>query len=127
MRKLYLVRGLPGSGKSTMAANLVAVVPRAVHLETDQFFMVGDVYTFRPERIGMAHKWCQDKARTYLTYGRPVVVSNTFTQQWEMKPYLDMAAELGAEVEIRVARGNYKNIHGVPDAVIERMRQRWED
>lgn len=59
-------------------------------------------------------------------------MSNTFTQRWEMQPYLDMATKYGALVDmatnlIDIATGNYQSTHGVPDEVIERMRRRWED
>jgi predicted kinase len=62
-----------------------------------------------------------------LATGHAVVVANTFTQQWEMQPYRDIAARRGVSLEIVTATGNYPNIHGVPPAAIERMRVRWED
>jgi sensor domain CHASE-containing protein len=54
-------------------------------------------------------------------------VSNTFTQKWEVQPYIDMAKNIGAELEIITAKGNYQNIHGVPDEVIERMKTKWQE
>ena len=61
--------------------------------------------------------------RSLLADGRNVVVANTFTRRWEYEPYLKMCDD----VEIVVARGNYQNIHGVPDNVVERMRERFEE
>ena len=120
---LILVRGLPGSGKSTYAASLSGYR----HFETDMFFEKKDGYKFDPEQLGQAHMWCQKIVKHELQMGANVVVSNTFTQRWEMQPYLDMAKEFNVPVDIVVMRGNYKSIHNVPDQAIERMRARWED
>lgn len=120
--ELVLIRGLPGSGKSTLAKSLSGYV----HFEADMYFMDDDEYKFDPALIAEAHRWCQRATRLALKT-TSVVVSNTFTQKWEMQPYFDMAAELGVPVRVIEATGNFKNIHGVPDAAIERMRARWEE
>jgi hypothetical protein len=33
-----------------------------------------------------------------MKIGHQIVVSNTFTQEWEMKPYFDMAEKYGYKV-----------------------------
>jgi predicted kinase len=127
MRKLLLIRGLPGSGKSTMARQLAEELP-AVHVEADMYFLDGQgKYVFRPEQLRSAHTWCQETTRAFLFSGASVVVSNTFTQRWELQPYLDMAEACSALLDIRVARGTFANIHNVPSDVIARMLDRWED
>lgn len=120
--KLILVRGLPGSGKSTFAKSL-----GIAHYEADMFFMQNGVYNFNPLRIKDAHNWCKQQVFHELFCNNSVVVSNTFSQIWEMKEYLYMAKELKAEIEVIKMTGNYKNIHGVPAETIEKMRNRWED
>ncbi len=129
MGKLILLRGLPGSGKSTKAK---AEFPGYFHLEADMFFLrnvegQGWIYVFDPTCLRAAHEWCQKQVRQQLVNGYDVVVSNTFTQRWEAQPYLDMAAELGVEVQVITCTGNYQNIHGVPEAALTRMRERWEE
>lgn len=126
MTKLTIIRGLPGSGKSTLAKKLAAE-QGAVHCEADMYFMNNGQYVFAPSKLRHAHKWCQDFAESNLRAGNNVIVSNTFTQKWEMKAYIDAAQSTGAEVEIITATGNYGSIHDVPTASIERMRDRWED
>jgi predicted kinase len=126
MNQLILIRGLPGSGKSTMATKMV-VEQGYVHFEADQYFVEDGVYTFDYTRIKEAHMWCQVATRAALTEGKLVVVSNTFTQRWELQPYLDMVHDLGVVVTIVIATGDYRNIHGVPEEVIQRMKDRWED
>lgn len=121
--ELVLIRGLPGSGKSTMAKSMAGYL----HIETDMFFVTPyEGYKFDPRRISEAHSWCQ-RLTKYALKTVNVVVSNTFTQKWEMQPYFDMGAELGIPVRVIEATGNFQNIHGVPEAAIERMRARWEE
>jgi len=119
---LVLIRGLPGSGKSTMAKKQYSW---CIHLEADMFFMRDGVYRYEPEKIKEAHEWCQASALIALRSGNSVVVSNTFTRLWEMKPYIEMVTP-DVQLQIVTATGSYKNIHGVSDDVVQRMRERWE-
>ncbi len=124
MAKLILIRGLPGAGKSTLAKR--RYVPQGyIHNEADMWFVRDDgQYNFRPEAVKDAHEWCQNATRNALLAGRNVVVSNTFTQIWEMQPYLEMPAD---SVHVIKCSGTYGSVHGVPEHAIRKMRARWED
>lgn len=131
MGKLILIRGLPGSGKSTMAKKIVAEMPdgTAAHYEADMFFMDSETgeYNFVPSKIVDAHEWCQDMTRAALEQGLVVFVSNTFTRLWEMENYFLMCKELGlSKPTVVECTGNYKSIHNVPEQTLEAMRNRWE-
>lgn len=121
--KLILIRGLPGSGKSTQAKQL----KNFTHVEADMFFELQGKYKFDPTKIKEAHAWCQNKTKLALAEGKDVVVSNTFTQHWEMEKYKQFAQEFKAELEIVTATGNWPNVHGVPETKIQEMKLRWED
>lgn len=121
---LYIVRGLPGSGKSTFAKSIAPV-----HFEADMFFMNDGEYKFDFSKIKEAHQWCQESTREAMVSGSPKVsVSNTFTQEWEMKPYYEMAEKYGYTVFSVIVENRHggKNIHGVPDATLDSMRKRFE-
>lgn len=122
MITLILIRGIPGSGKSTIAKMLG--IP---HVEADQYFMRDGVYKFDPSKLPDAHKYAQERTAKLLNDGHSVVVSNTFSREWEMRPYIDIADRAGASVNIITAHGKFRNIHGVPDEVIEKMKARWEE
>lgn len=130
MSTLYLIRGLPGSGKTTLARIIWAGYQFAIdHYEADMFFLDDEgEYRFAPRKVPQAHQWCQDKVREVITkWGHSVIVSNTFTQLWEMEPYLKMAEEFGYSVQIIECKGQWRSLHGVPADKIEAMRARWEN
>jgi predicted kinase len=120
--KLTLIRGLPGSGKSTFAKTIPGF-----HVEADMYFVRDGKYEFDGKSIGMAHSWCARMAENALEKGIDVVVSNTFTQKWELERYIELAKEYFATVEIIVMRGEFGSVHGVPPETIELMRRRWEE
>jgi predicted kinase len=123
--ELVLIRGLPGSGKTTMAKVMAA--QGYDHHEADQYFERGGTYRYVPKEVPKAHAWCLARVRESLRRGRPCVVANTFSRRIEMERYIQTAKQFGVPVRIIEARGNYPNVHGVPPEAIERMRARWEE
>jgi len=129
MKELFLLRGLPGSGKSTLAKQLVGDKDYC-HKEADMYFVDREGnYNFNPSQIKDAHKWCQDEIEFMMKYEHSrVVVSNTFTQEWEMTPYVDLANQYGYKVFTIIVENRHGGIneHGVPADKLEQMRNRFE-
>jgi predicted kinase len=126
---LFLLRGLPGAGKSTLAKSI-----GAVYFDADMFFMEGNEYKFDIKKIRQAHEWCQNQVKISMknaaggmTPSR-IAVANTFTQEWEMQAYYDMAKEYGFTVFALVVENRHggKNVHDVPADVLDKMEERFE-
>lgn len=123
MKEIVLIRGIPGSGKSTMARGMTT----HMHYEADMYHIDDDgVYKFNAGNTQISHEWCAQMAKDAISLGASVVVSNTFTRMWEMKPYYDIAAQFGASVRVIIATGEYESVHNVPAEVVARMKERFE-
>ena len=127
MADLILIRGIPGSGKSTKAKELIKQIPGAIHVEADMYFVNADgEYNFDAARLGDAHRWCQETAAAALSIGQTAIVSNTFTTIKELRPYFEMCNSiLGTYPLVHTCTGNYQNVHGVPAEKLEQMRARF--
>ncbi len=130
---LTLVRGLPGSGKSTFA-NLIT--NKFSICEADLFFYDKEGnYNFDGSKIKLAHVWCFNQVRTRMEDNKlnpqfysEIVVSNTFTQEWEMEKYYELAEEYGYKIFSIIVENRHGGInqHGVPAEKLEQMKNRFE-
>lgn len=92
MREFYILRGVQGCGKSTLARSLASGNDDSIICSADDYFMVNGVYTFNPEKLGEAHAACQRKAREAITYRVPrIIIDNVNATTAQLLPYLEMA------------------------------------
>lgn len=127
MAKLILIRGIPGTGKTTLADKMVKEGKADVFFEADQWMTDKEGnYQFDPKRLPYCHGQCFIYAEKALYSGQTVIVSNTFTKLWEMERYLDMAKDLNVPVEVIELQTEYGSVHGVPEDKMELMRKRFE-
>lgn len=124
MPKLIIVRGLPGSGKSTFAKTMF---PTYVHAEADQYFMQNGDYIWDSSKMHKAHSYCYSKVKEALHQGKDAIVSNTFITRSEITDYLELEdLVLNLKIFIFERHTQYGNIHNVPEETVSRMRDRWQ-
>jgi predicted kinase len=130
---LILLRGVPGSGKSTLG-DVILYSPGSTNtnnvLSADDFFIdENGNYNFDIGKIKEAHNQCQLKCaeRMKLQLSK-IVVANTFTQNWEMKPYFEMAERYHYRVHCIIVENRHgnKNIHDVPEEKVQIMKDRFD-
>ena len=122
---IYLIRGLPGSGKTTLARHIQGVLGCA-HFEADQFFTKDNgVYDFNPKLLGAAHENCHLSFLQQIRAGRSVIVSNTFTTEKEIRKYIDDGLTYGMRIVVITCHGDFGSIHNIPDDVITKMKNRF--
>lgn len=125
MKTLFLVRGVPGCGKTTLVESLnVGLRIAADDYHTDK----DDNYNWKPENTKKAHQWCQDKVHEAMQSDNDIAVHNTFTQYSEMEPYFKMAEEYGYRVTTLIVENRHgsKSVHNVPSETIQKMTERFE-
>ena len=130
---LILLRGIPGSGKTTLG-EVILYTPGAKNtnnvLSADDFFLdENGNYIFDSSKLKEAHNQCQQKCAERMKMElSKIVIANTFTQEWEMKPYFDMAERYKYRVHCVVVENRHdgKNIHDVPDDKLKIMKDRFE-
>ncbi|TRZ47868.1 MAG: ATP-binding protein [Dehalococcoidia bacterium] len=120
--KLNIFRGLPGSGKSTIAAKYAGPL-----FEADQFFMEAGQYKFNPSKLKEAHSACRRSVEDAMKEKIPTInVANTNTQLWEVQSYLNLAEQHGYDVELIHVKGDWGSAHNVPEEAIQSMAARWQ-
>jgi hypothetical protein len=137
---LILVRGVSGAGKSTIGE--LFDDDRTKILSTDDMFYVDGEYIFNPSKLSEYHAATIVKVKNLMIeYNYQVldcdyvwfpinriVVCNTFTSEWEMKPYLQLAKiyEWRVHTIIVENRHDSDSIHNVPTETIKEQKERFE-
>jgi predicted kinase len=122
IKTLFILRGVPGCGKTTLAESL-----GGVYFEADKFFMVNGEYKFDYTKLKQAHDLCRHSTEAAMNTGHErVIVSNTFTTEEQMQPYLDLAKEYKYRVVSLIVENRHdnKSIHDVPEETLIQMESK---
>lgn len=128
MPTLYIIRGLPGSGKTTFVESLKSIGVVQHYWEADDFMKdTNGNYLFQPAKLNYCHQQCRNQVEIDMEQGYNTAVSNTSTTEREVQPYLDLAQKHGYDVISLIVENRHgnKSVHNVPDDKMQQMRQRF--
>ena len=137
-KTLYIIRGLPGSGKSTLGEKLASTTrmynPLTKEWSKSHSYAADDWFTnkqgeyiFKPEELQEAHEDCQARVMGAMMDGvNNISVCNTFTQFWEAEPYVKLCEQYGYTPMVLECQSQFGNIHDCPQEKINEMADRWD-
>ena len=136
-KTLYLIRGLPGTGKSTIGLKLadsyVSYHPTMggprhhSYAADDWFYNDKGEYNFNPDELANAHEECFSRVLgAMMSNVENICVCNTFSQSWEAEPYFKTAKRNDYTVVVIECQTEFGNIHDCPQDKIDLMAKRWD-
>jgi len=123
----HIIRGLPGAGKSTIAAHLGCLVISP----QDMYATRGGLYRYREGQDGHAVAWATRLIQVALDEGVDLAIAEVLPTRWEVEYWADLARKCGYDVrvtdlDITPDLSDKRNTHAVPRFVIGAMAQAWE-
>jgi len=123
VKLLYIIRGLPGSGKTTLARQLAPDANAA----NDDYFYGPAGYQFDERHRLAAKAACLLRISGYLAAGiSRVAVHNTFILRQHYAEYVHAADVHGYGVMTVTLTSQFTSVHNVPPHVLRSMRQHWQ-
>ncbi|XP_063699744.1 uncharacterized protein LOC134830254 [Culicoides brevitarsis] len=137
---MILMRGLPGSGKSFLAKQIVQNFnfdPRNHIFSADDYFInVNGEYVYDQTKLTEAHEFTQNNAiRKLRESWSPVIIDNTNIKLWNMFPYIRLGVQYRYKIIIMEPATPWattpktltsKNQHNVPKERIRQMMDNYE-
>jgi predicted kinase len=123
-KNLIILRGLSGSGKSTVGR----LFGTKAICSADDYFMRNGVYRWYGAGLSHAHDWCIRKCRRFMKKQAPIIViDNTSPRERDLVPYQDLARQFGYQVHSIIVENRHGGVnqHGVSEESLEKQRSRF--
>jgi len=118
--RLQIIRGLPGSGKTTLA---LVKYPHLMRVETDMYFSRRGQYVFTKELNRKAVNWFENTVFDFAYEKFDFVVTGVFAAHTERLEFcIRQALDFGYDVYIKTLTADHGNVHNVPRAHLDSMR-----
>lgn len=137
-KTLYLMQGIPGSGKSTVAKMIAAQTDGVIYSTDDLWYDEDGTYNFDADRLAEMHRLNQRAVAEAMVEGREsIIVDNTNIDSDAVRPYVMLAEIHGYDTQVvrvmvhpsvaRERNAQRPADRQVPNDVIERMAKRMTD
>ena len=131
-KKVYILSGIDGAGKTTLARKLVVEgTPGAVIVSANDYMTdATGAWEFDPKRLSETHGKCQAAFHTAIKQGTEVIiVNNTNLVASHRDVYVNHALKCGYDVTILVLDVDLdtaaaRNVRGVPLHTLEAQKRR---
>ena len=118
--RLQIIRGLPGSGKTTLALKRY---PHLLRLETDMFFYSQGAYRFSKCRNERAVRWFLDEIEILCMNKVDFVATGVFAAHTErLAETIARAVKWHYDIYIKTLTTQFKGIHAVPEEHFQAMK-----
>ena len=119
--RLQIIRGLPGSGKTTLALKRY---PHLLRLETDMFFYSQGAYRYSKSRNEHAVLWFLDEIEMLCRNMVDFVATGVFAAHTErLRETISRALKWDYDVYIKTLTTQFKGIHAVPEEHFNAMKE----
>lgn len=128
IKHLILLRGLPGSGKTTLA-NMLSEGKYPVFSVDDYFTGENGSYNFKFEENHLAYKKCEDNIRASMKKGESkIFVHNTCTLDWELEIYFTLAKDFDYQISVLTVENYHEseNRHSISKEQIRKMAEKYK-
>jgi predicted kinase len=137
-KKLIILRGLPGSGKTALASEILKKKRSGgCVFSTNDYFMEDGEYKYNSRKVKDAHLWNISRAVGAMNEGKElIIINNTNIRKWEAKPYVLAGVNNDYNVIFMETDSLWKfdpnelsvrDTHNVSIEVIKKMLREWED
>jgi predicted kinase len=136
-KNMIILRGLPGSGKSSVATYFMNVDKKlTVVCTADNYFMTDDKYVFNKNLLADAHVYCYNSVKHAIENNvNTIIIDNTNCKLIEYKKYIDIGKinnykitviEIFCENKDKALEFAKRSSHDVPNKDILKMLSLWE-
>lgn len=129
-QNLILLRGLPGSGKTTLA-KLLSEGGKHPTFSVDDYFTNTETneYMFDFSKNHLAYKQCENNTlQSMLRSKEKIIIHNTFTMDWELEPYFKLASKHQYNLFVVTVENYHKqgNTHAVTTEQLQKMAEKYK-